>query len=420
MHTKIKELVDFTRDKYNLNDYHLYEYQLYRKVNMNNETEYSLSMEWFPNHITKREDEDLNPDGTAVVEIDFHTAQTKSVIFVGGKSFVTVPTFKHFDINEAIKYIESETGLRYREQFQQTKTEDSRLHFQACIDGTPVSPSGLIEIECDDAGRLIHFSVFQPFPTSDDVIIESYSLALENVDFIVKEQLKLIEFPSDEQKKLVAVYGIEEIYITNNGISTLPFEFFVDTGEYINIDKQMIWNEPIPMNFKRNLISFQEDITIEQALSKETHPDTFPITNVDKCLSVVEDFLRQVYPDDTGKWILKTLHRDNGYIHATLRLVEQSKGVFQRKLLVMIDSKSLRVINYIDNEPLLEMFDSYEQSDSIKIDKIQAYERLKDLFELEPTYVYDRKKRNYILCGKLDCDYGIHASTGEVLLLNNL
>lgn len=381
-----------------------------------------MSMEWFPNHVKDRQEDDINPDGTAVLELNIQTGQTESIIFVGGKSFASRITFESIDLKEVVKYIEKETGLIYGEHFRLTKADEHEYRFQSIVDGIVVSPSGHIDIECDDAGRLLQFSVYPPFP--NDVIVkqEKYSLKLEKVEAIAKEQLKLIEFPVDEQKKLHAVYGIEEIYITNDGTSTIPFELIEGTGEYEKIDKILNWKDPIHNSFERMPINFQENITIEQALLCVAHPDTYPITDdiKEKCVSLVEDFLRQVYPEDTGKWILKTLHRDKGYIHATLRFVQPNGHVFQRKLVVMIDSKYLKVLNYIDNQPFIEMFNNYEPTDTIIIEKMSAYERLMHLIELKPVYVYDRKSQNFILCGKLDCQFGIHASTGEIISLNEL
>ena len=43
-------------------------------------------------------------------------------------------------------------------------------------------------------------------------------------------------------------------------------------------------------------------------------------------------FAVRQYPNDTGKWVLQTLHRDNGYIHATLKASKQDYRVFQRKI----------------------------------------------------------------------------------------
>ena len=121
---------------------------------------------------------------------------------------------------------------------------------------------------------------------------------------------------------------------------------------------------------------------------------------------VVNDFLRQEYPKDSGHWILKTLHRDKGYIHAILRANKQDNRVFQRKLMIMIDAKSLQIVNYMDNKPMLEVFDQFQAPEKVTVNKEEAFEKVKELFELKPYYVYDFKQKQYVLCGKLDCDYG--------------
>lgn len=422
IHTKIKEIVNRTKEKYNLTNYHLYEYHIYRRINIYNETEYHLSMEWFPQHINERIEEDLNPEGAAAIEINIHTGQTESIIFVGGNTYVTEPVFKSFCLDETVKFIEAETGLKFGEQFILTTEEKNRVHFQSVINGTSVSPSGQIEIECDSKGRLLHYSVYNPFPTKDEVKIENYSLKPESVKSIILNQLKLIEFPSEKDQKLIPVYGIEEIFITNNGSTTIPFDLLKSNRE-ITIDKRLKWQDCCQQNkFERIPLNFQKEITIEQALASEPHPDAMPITDVEKkqCESLVEDFLREVYPNDSEKWVLRTLHRDHGYIYATLRSFEQSNQIFQRKLLIMIESKTLKVHNYMDNMPLIELYDSYERTDPIKVEKETAYERLKHMIELKPTYVYDDKNQQFILCGKLDSEYGIHAVTGEIVLLNDL
>jgi len=133
-----------------------------------------------------------------------------------------------------------------------------------------------------------------------------------------------------------------------------------------------------------------------------------------------KDFLLQEYPDDSGGWILKTLHRDRAYIHAILRANKLENRVFQRKITVIIDAISFRAINYIDNKPMLDMFDQFHASDKATIDKEEAYKKLKQLYELKPYYVYDFKQKQYILCGKLDCLYGVNASSGKVIALNDL
>ena len=92
----------------------------------------------------------------------------------------------------------------------------------------------------------------------------------------------------------------------------------------------------------------------------------------------------------------------------------------RRKLTVIIDAVSCRAVNYVDNKSMLDMFDQFQAADRAVIGKEEAYEKLKELYELTPYYVYDFEQKQYILCGKLDCQYGVHASDGEIIALNDL
>lgn len=234
--------------------------------------------------------------------------------------------------------------------------------------------------------------------------------------------MKLVEFPSYQNSKIFPVYAVEELYVTNNGKSTIPFEMIADARSYLKIDETICWDKPINKLFDRKVISWIEDVSAAQAFSSEPSPVSFPITKEEeeKCKMAVEDLLRQEYPNDTGKWKLKTLHRDKGYIHAILRANYQGNRVFQRKLKIMIDAKSLQAVNYMDNKPMLEIYDQFQALDQITIMKEDAFEKIKDLFELKPYYVYDFEQKQYVLCGKIDCQYGVNAGTGEVISLDDL
>ena len=69
---------------------------------------------------------------------------------------------------------------------------------------------------------------------------------------------------------------------------------------------------------------------------------------------------------------------------------------------------------------MLEIFDQFNVPEKATITKDEAYEKIKELFELKPYYVYDFKQSLYVLCGKLDCDYGVIASNGEIIALDDL
>ena len=422
MDTRIKELINYTKSKFGLDNYDLHTQSLRRSVNIFNETIYTLGMEWFPSHIGAREEDGSNPEGTASIDIDVHTRQFKSVIFVGGKSYADGTKFRNLDKNDIIKWIENETGLRYGKQFQLIKDEKREFRFKECINGVAVSPSGMIEVKFDKEGKLTWFSVNGHFPMKDRVKEETFTLTLENVDSIAHQQLKLIEFPSDEEQKLIPVYAIEEIYVTNDRQSTIPFEYIVERRSYLQIDQTMHWQTPLDKPFEEIKINLSEDVTPEQAFSREPHPDSFAITKMEqeKSIIAVENFLRQEYPNDTEKWILKTLHRDKGYILATLKHAKPDNRVFQRKLQVFLDANSLQVLNYMDNKLMIEMFQDFQEPEKTSISKDEAYEKIRTLIELTPVYVYDFEQKKYILCGKIDCQYGVHAASGEVISLNDL
>lgn len=426
MDKRIQDLVDRTREKFGLDSYYLQSHSLNRNVDIFNDTSYILSMEWFPNHITELEDDDLNPDGTAVIEIDINSHKFKSVIFVMDETHANNGvSFANLDTNDIIKWIEQETGLIYGKQFQIDQKEEGELHFKESINGVAVSPSGSIDIEFNKEGKLTLFAVDGQFASKDMVKEETYTLSLEEVKHLLMEQLKLVEFPSDELEKRIPVYVVDEIYITNDGTSTIPFEVIEDVRSYLKIDKTIFWNDSIDKPFARKKVSLTEDVSAEQAFASEASPASFPITKEEeeKCLMAVEKLLHREYPDDTGKWILKTLNRDQGYIHAVVRASHQDNPVyvFQRKLVIIIDAKSLQAVNYIDNKSVWELYnDQFQAADKVTITKEQAFEKLEDLFELKPYYVYDFEQRKYRLCGELDCQYGIHAGSGEVISLSDL
>src|SRR5699024_7163734 len=99
-----------------------------------------------------------------------------------------------------------------------------------------------------------------------------------------------------------------------------------------------------------------------------------------KCFVAIKYFLLQEYPDDSGKWILKTLHRDNGFIFATLRDSQEGNHVLQRKLTVIIDPVHFRAVNYVDNQAMLAIFDDDQVPAQAVIDKEAAYQKLKELY----------------------------------------
>ncbi|MGM8216094.1 hypothetical protein ACLIA0_11020 [Bacillaceae bacterium W0354] len=422
MDNRLKELIDITKKKFGLNNYYLKRHGLDRYVNVFGETVYTLSMEWFPDHVEEPED-DTNPEGAAIIEVNVNSHKFLSAIFVMGKTYAKNGiSFAGLHKNDIIKWVEQETGLTYGKQLQLHKEEEGRFLFKEVIDGVAVSPSGSVELEFNEERKLTLFAVHGQFPSEDIIKKEAYTLSFDKVEHLAKDQLKLVEFPSHEHKRLIPAYGVEEVYITNNQMATIPFEFIVDVRSHIFINKTIFFDKTIKNPFERQEINWNEEVTAEQAFSSEPSPESLPITmkEQEECLLAVKDFLLQEYPEDSGDWVLKTLHRDRGYIHAILRVKKQDNRLFQRKLTVIIDATNFRAVNYIDNKPMLDIFDQFQAPEKIMIDKEKAYKELKKLYELKPYYVYDFEQRQYILCGKLDCQYAVNANNGQVIALSEL
>jgi hypothetical protein len=416
---RVRELVDFTKDKWGLDNYYLHTYNFYCKLNALNETIYTLSMEWYPCHITDQVDENCNPDGTATIDLNIQNSQFESVMFVGGKTFSSRRLIQNNKIDEIIIFIEKETGLKHGKQFYLHSEKENEYCFRSSINGVSVSPSGIIDIKFNPEGKLTFFSINGPFPSADKVTEETFSLKLEDVEHIAKDQMTLIKFPLRKQKKLIPVYCLEEIYVTNDLLKTLPFIY---PGLLYSIDERLNWLTTNKKSFKRKQLNLIDNITADEAFSFEPHPDLTPITDneKEKCISSVRDFLSQVYPNDSGKWILKTLHRDNGYIQGKLGLFEQDNSITQRKLMLLIDPNKFKVLNYMDNKDFLEIYGKFQVTEGLNLDVEDAYERIKSTIDLKPVYVYDFEQKNYVLCGRIDSDYGINTINGEVLELTDL
>ncbi|GEB76823.1 hypothetical protein [Sporolactobacillus inulinus] len=422
MDTRTRALIDFVQEKFGLDQYVLKTHQFYRQVTLFNETVYSLSMEWLPNHAAGS-DEDLNPAGTAVAEIDVTTRKIKSIIFVEDHSFANGIGFDSRDHKAIINWVEKETGLTYGRHFQLEKEEKGHLYFYECIDGIKLFPPGDLEIQWDAAGRLLTFTNNTRHPDKTQIKKEVYALNLEKLGNLAKKQLSFFNAPMVEHEKMVPLYAVEETFVSNTEQEIIPYQSVLLEKPYIARNQVMFWEAPYAGKaFEEKEIQLTETITSEQAFSGEPSPDAqrMTLSEQERCVTSVQAFLSQKYPDDSGKWTLKQIYRDKGYIHAVLRRTQQSGFILQRKLVIFLDRLSLSVCNFIDNKLMIDSIMGFQPSAGRTLTKEQAYEKLAPLLELEPYYVCDRNAHQFMLCGKLDCRCGVDASNGKVFTLDAL
>lgn len=426
LNANIQQLIDQTKAKFGLDLYYLKRHNFHRYVNMFNETIYTFNMEWFPSHEAEPEDDDVNPDGTAVIEVNLNAGQIESVIFVMDKTYAQQGvTFKRPYPAHVIQWIEQETGLIYGEHFHMHQKEKGELSFEEALDGVKVTPSGRIEVKWNEHGQLMYFTHHGPFSAKTLLRAEEYTLSLDKLDNLAEQQVQRFEWPSFEHNRIRTIYALEEIYVKNDGTGTLPFELGREETHCIHMNEVIEWNEPINKPFEKKEMNIHENISAEQAFSLEPSPDTIRISKEEqnKCIEAVRTFLAQKYSKDTGKWVLKTLQRDHGYIHAILKTNEQEGSGFMDKIKVFINASSFEAVNYIDKKEMFQVcgiLNPSQAASEITISQKKAFEKLKKHLELTPIYVYDELQEQYVLCGKLDCHYGVDAESGEMFSLKDL
>ncbi len=419
MNGQLQNIIDYTREKSGLNDYYLKRHHFFREITNFNETAYILNMEWFPNN-SAQSDDDYNPPGTAVIDINFHTKALKRIIFVEDVSYADSSLYPTSEKESAIEWIEEVTDLTFGRQFLIVHEEDDMLSFGAAVDNIPVAPTGTIEIGFNDEEQLTLFTIDGDFPDEDQIQWEPFGLTPDKYEPVANEQCKLIEVPDKDQEKWLPIYGMEEIYLVNNGERTIPFD--KDLISYIHKDMILKWDKPIEGEFTQQDIDLSIEVTLDQALENEQHPDTIPITNTEAatCEQEVSRFLQLEFPDESGEWKLTGLYLENGYIFAELKPTKFTNRAFDRKIKLMIDRENYHAVHYVDNDMLLDMFKHFKDADEPAVSQEEAFEKLREYVEAEPVYVYDNEQKSYIMCGKLDCPYGVNAITGEIVLLAGL
>lgn len=416
MDQRIQAIIDYVAEKYKLDNYYLKRHHIFSE-----DTSYILNMEWFPNdaEITS---EDYSPAGTLSMDVDIHTKLLRRIIFVNGVN-VTEASFPQAGNTElAIEWIEQETGLEFGRQFKIVHEEEKELHFQAAVDNIAVFPSGSIDIEFNEQGKLSLFSIDGSFPDEEQLSWEPFALTEETIEPISRTQLKLLEIPVEEEEKWRSVYATTTIFVTNDGQNTISYEQVESPKSLTSVDIILEWDASIDEPFERKDFDLSLEVSPEEAFAKTKNTDRDVLTENDQIQvqSAVLSFLQREYPQASGKWKMTGIWSEKDYIFAELKPAAPSTRVIDRKIRLIIDPTTYEAINYMDNYAILDLFNHFKKADDPKISKEEAFTKLSKHIEVTPVYVYDKTQNRYVLCGKVDCGYGVDSVTGEIILLDEL
>jgi hypothetical protein len=427
---RLRRLAEWSRETVGLEAYGLHEAHLYMERRLEGLCPV-FSMEWVPVGVQAGREEGVLPEGTAVVEVELQSGRLIRLMFVGGRTFADKLRFNKEDVQGIIGWLDQTTGLDVERQVRLVEREKGRLVFQTHCDGIPLVPTGRIEVELDGQGRLALFSVVGEFPDVSRIETETFDLDFDReMEETAFDQLKLMTIPVMERKQWVRVYALEEVFVSTDRRTLLPCS--TDERAAVPVERIMEWQE-FPQDPQRNasrkpferrpLFPRKTDLTVDEALALAADPAAYSLSE-QEITAVVENvrtFLRTEFPAESGKWTLTHITRDETNVVAKLEPVRKEDRFPERKMKVILDAERFEVINYLDGESMFsELFASFAGPEPAAVSKEEAFERLKGRITLSPAYVYDFARQRYILCGKLDCEYGVLASGGDVVALREL
>ena len=200
MDKRLQKIVDEAQEKFGLDAYRLERHSIYKERDTMGDAYYTFNMEWFPKELNEPIEEGYNPEGTAIVEYAIQKQHFSNVSFVQGESFSTKTHFPNKTADEVAAWLEKETGLVYKQDFKLTQANANGFQFKSDVDGIYFSPSCMIEVDFDDAGKLISYHSYGTIPSQNHVEKSKFTLTLEEIEPIVKKQLQLVKFPSETGK----------------------------------------------------------------------------------------------------------------------------------------------------------------------------------------------------------------------------
>ena len=94
--------------------------------------------------------------------------------------------------------------------------------------------------------------------------IGEFTLTLEEIEPLVQKHLGLVKIPSEAEKRFMPIYGMDEIYVTMDGLRTIPY--FEHERLEVKVDEVMVWDEPFEGELTREeYTSFLSEASADEA-----------------------------------------------------------------------------------------------------------------------------------------------------------
>lgn len=414
MNKNLKLAIDEAKQVWGLEHYTLQDYSIFVEKNIVSGHAYLLEMQW----VIEQAKEAKQPEDSVLLTIHLDTKKLYR-LFINGENRLTKQFSVGGNMESVIDWIEEKTGLVYGRQFMQTIGQNNEFYFHAAVDNIPVFPTGTIHVKCNEEGELVNFSIDGHFPSEEEIQWEPFDLTTDTMEKVAEAQCKLIELPVEEQQRWISAYHIPVHYVSNDGKNVILEEDLEKPEHYTIIDEILEWNEATEEPFEEQIIDLSLEVSEEQAFGKR-EPIDIPLTEneMEQTKQAALRFMRQVFSEDSGDWKLTAAWPDFGYIFAEVKHAEDDLRLMERRIKLILDRETMNVLNYIDNNQVLETMHDFKPAEAAVIAKEEAFAKLKQELDIIPVYVYNRKNKKYYLCGRAACPYGIEAKHGEKVPLN--
>jgi len=418
MNEQTEQLMTEIKARYGLDNYTLHTYSFFKDETIFRKPTYLLSMEWFPNE-TDAQVSSLNPDGTLHIDVDFQTKMLVQLTFKNARSYSTA-TFPPAAEGDAMEWIEEETELVHGQQFRITNMENNELNAEAAVDNIPVFQPGVIYIQWNQEGQLVHFSISGYFPQQKEVEWEPYGITSDRIADAAASACSRLDVPLMDEEKWLSIYAILPAFLTNDGKSVRSMDDLSKPASFVRKDTVLEWGKPLNGSFEEGQIDLSTEVTEEEVIANER-----PAANADlnkaemeKAEKEAERFCALVFPNESGKWLLTGIWTENGYIMLELKPNETDHSVIQRKVKLMVDRDTFITVSYTDTANILQQMQHFASAEPIIVSAQEAYGKLRDYITDEPIYVMEDSQNRYRLYGKINCAYGVDATSGEVIPLD--
>lgn len=421
MDNRLQKIVDETRVKYGLENYQLGTYEIYKERDTVGKAYYQFAMEWYPLATIDTLEEDYNPDGTAIITYHIQKQQFIEVTFVQRESYATITQFTNQSADAVLAWVKEEVQAIYDGDLRLVDQLSNYFRFETHIEGISMVPGLTVEVEFDDLGKLIRYATTGLNETGKAVQQSTFALTLEEIEPLIKAQLQLIHYPSEEENCFKPIYVIEEIFIDAENpkhITRLD-----QAATKIELGEVLEWSSPSMKELREEEIPSLYIATADEAFGNVDVDIALQLTKeqVEQSKVAVSDALSIVHPEDSGLWRLENLQYERDlFITAHCVRNDSDDLPFKQKIVVFLNPDNLSVIHLVDNGALFEMMQAFEPAKEASITHAEAYEKLAYSIGLMPTYVYDVAQEAYVLCGLLDASDGVDAVTGEVISLMEL